>query len=153
MQVGRQARVVELNRKTAKDRSGFLKREGLIVRRLNQVWEQEFGAIWEIHFPGGDREFFSASELRQLDGDGTPEPSDIPGMVERWGDAPRTISYPFRKFAGGSSAAKAIFAFLVFCLAGILLVWAGLAIPNLALAAAGGALITIGLGAAAVLAR
>ncbi|HVE92137.1 MAG TPA: hypothetical protein VNE62_07540 [Actinomycetota bacterium] len=151
MQVGRRARVVALERPSPGDRSPYLESEGLLVRRLNVAWEPKLGALWELRFESGDHVVFSESELRELDEQGQPLPSEIPDLEESWGDAPRTVSYPFRRFGGRSRAAPAVLAFIALSLAGSLLVWAGLASNSLAMGAAGGLLIVLGMGAAALL--
>jgi len=151
MQVGRRARVVALERPAPADRTSFVDSEGLLVRRMNVAWEPKLGALWEVRFEDGRTAVFSESELRELDSSGRPMSSEIPGLEQSWGDAPRTVSYPFKRFGGRSRSAPAVLAFLVLCLAGTLLVWAGLASDSVVLTAAGGLLVLLGMGAAAVL--
>jgi hypothetical protein len=73
------------------------------------------------------------------------------GLAESWGDAPRQPSFPFRRFGAGVGAAPAVLALLVFAIAGVLLVWAGVEQHTFALEAAGGLLVLIGVVAAGVL--
>ncbi|HVL81857.1 MAG TPA: hypothetical protein VM840_09725 [Actinomycetota bacterium] len=140
-----------LERPAAGDREAYLEQDGLLVRRLNVPWESHLGALWELRMDDGQLVVFSESELRQLGRDGRPEESEIPGLQEAWGEAPRRTSYPFQRLGGGSGAATALLAFVVFAIAGVLLIWSGLAQTNMALAGAGAVLILVGMGAAAAL--
>jgi hypothetical protein len=151
MQVGRRARVTSLSRKSHSDRSGYLERDGLLVRRLNVAWEPDLGALWELRFEDGAVEVFAESEIQQLRADGTLEESEIAALQESWGEAPRTTSYPFRKLGGGSSAATAILAFAVFAIAGVLLIGVGIAQTSIVLGSLGALAILIGAGAAVAL--
>ena len=151
MQVGRRARVVTLERQTPNDRSALVDKDGLLIRRLAVPWEPHLGALWEVRFDDGTLEVFSESELRQLRTDGNPQESEIPALQESWGEAPRRTSYPFQRFGQGSGAATAVLAFLVFAIAGVLLIGVGIAQASMILGAAGGVLILIGMGAAAAL--
>lgn len=151
MQVGRQAKVVSLDRPSPKDRTAFVEQEGMLIRRLNVAWEPELGALWEVRFSDGTVEVFAESELRQISAHGVQQGSEIPDLKHNWGEAPRTVSVPFKKFAGGSRAAPAVLAFLALSIAGILLIWSGIAQSSMLLGAAGVLLILIGMGAAAAL--
>ncbi|MEX2395079.1 MAG: hypothetical protein WD826_11435 [Actinomycetota bacterium] len=150
MRVGERAKVVGLNRPTKQDREAWMGREGLVMRRLNVAWEAEHGDLWELRFDAGDVVVFSASELAVVR-NGREEPVDMGELKESWGKAPRVASFPFRKFGSGVGAAPAVLAILVFALAGVLLLWAGVAEDSWALGIAGGLLVLIGVGTAGVL--
>ena len=92
MQVGRRARVTALSRTSPSDRSAYLERDGLLVRRLNVAWEPDLGALWELRFEDGAVEVFAESEIQQLRSDGTMEESEIGALKESWGEAPRSTS-------------------------------------------------------------
>ncbi len=151
MIVGERARVKKLERPTEQDRSGFEGRDGLLVRRLNVPWTPDYGALWQMRFDSGDVAVFAESELAMVGVDGTEEEIDMAGLREAWGDAPRVRSIPFRRLGGGSGAAFALLALLVFALAGILLIWAGISEGTVVLAAAGAVLVLIGIASAALL--
>lgn len=151
MLVGDVVRVTRLERPAAGDRSAFLDRAGRLTQRLNVPWTPELGALWRVRFDDRTEEVFSESELGVIGPDGAPYPAETEVLKETWGDAPREASVPFRPLGAGLRAAPAIMAFLVFCVAGVLLVWAGLASDDIRIGAAGGLLILIGVGSAAVL--
>lgn len=152
MRVGERAKVVALERPvpTKEDRTQWVGQEALIVRRLNVPWTPDHGALWELRFDSGDTVVFADSEVVVVR-DGLEIPSDLEEVREAWGDAPRGPSLPFRRFGAGLGAAPAVLALFVFALAGLLLLWAGVASGNWWFAAAGVALVLIGVGAAGVL--
>lgn len=152
MRTGERAKVVRLNRPTKEDRSDYVGKEALIIRRLNVAWEPELGELWELRFDEGATVVFSASELALVrDGVEVPIDDELDAMREQWGKAERGPSLPFRRFGAGVGAAPAVLALLVFAIAGTLLVWAGVADQNWALGIAGGLLVLIGIGAAGAL--
>ena len=112
MQVGHRARVMQLDRPTDQDRSAYVERDGLLVRRLNVPWTPDHGALWELRFDDGQVVVFSESELTELGAGGEPMPSEMDALREAWGDAPRTPSLPFRRLGGGVRAAPALLAFV-----------------------------------------
>jgi hypothetical protein len=144
---------LRLERPTDEDRSKWEGSDGLLMRRLNAPWTPDLGALWEVRFDAGDVVVFSESELAVVRSDGTLASSGIEAVREDWGEAPRTPSLPFRRFAAGSGSAPAVLALIVFAIAGVLLVWAGVSESSLALAGAGALLVLIGIGAAGVLIR
>jgi hypothetical protein len=152
MRVGEMAKVVSLERPvpSKEDRSHWEGKEGLLVRRLNVPWTPEHGQLWELRFDSGDVVVFSDSELAVVR-NGREEPSDLEAIREGWGDAPRGPSTPFRRFGAGVSTAPAVLALLVFALAGVLLLWAGIDTGNWLFGAAGVVLVLIGVAAAGVL--
>ena len=150
MRVGERAKVIALNRPTPEDRGAREGAEGLLVRRLNVPWTPETGALWELRFDDGEVVVFSDSELAVVR-NGSEVPNDMSELAESWGDAPRTPSLPFKRFGAGSNAAPAVLALLVFALAGVLLVWAGITEDSWVLGAAGALLVLLGVGAAGVL--
>jgi len=152
MRVGEKAKVVQLSRPvpTHEDRSQWEGQEGLLVRRLNVPWDPEQGELWELRFDSGETVVFSEAELAAIKS-GKTVPNNMAELAETWGDAPREPSFPFRKFGVGLSAAPALLALLVFAIAGVLLVWAGVQEHRVVLEAAGGALVLIGVIAAGVL--
>jgi hypothetical protein len=153
MRVGERAKVIALNRPTPKevgDREKWKGQDGLVMRRLNVPWDPEVGELWEVRFDDGSTIVFSASELAVLR-NGREEPLEMAELQEAWGKAPRQPSLPFRRFGAGTGAAPAVLALLVFAIAGVLLVWAGVASNNWMLGAAGAALVLVGIGAAGVL--
>jgi hypothetical protein len=152
MRVGEMAKVLGLERPvpTKEDRSRYEGQEGLIVRRINVPWTPEHGQLWELRFDTGDVAVFSDSELAVVR-NGREIPSDLEAIREGWGDAPRGPSMPFRRFGAGVGAAPAVLALLVFALAGVLLMWAGITSGNWGFGAAGIALVLIGIAAAGVL--
>ena len=149
MRVGEQAKVIALNRPTEEDRESYVGKEGLVMRRLNVAWEPEHGELWELRFDD-KTVVFSASELAVVR-NGKAQPLDMTGLAESWCDAPRRPSLKFKRFCAGVGAAPAVLALLVFALAGILLLWAGVSDSNLALGAAGALLVLVGIVAAGVL--
>jgi hypothetical protein len=151
MRVGETARVIALNRPTEEDREKFRNGEGLLVRRLNVPWTPDFGALWEVRFEGGDVVVFSESELAVVKPDGRVVGSGINELREDWGEAPRTTSFPFKKFGAGAGSAPAVLALLVFALAGVLLLVAGVAERSWVLGGAGVGLLFVGLVSAGVL--
>ncbi len=157
MRVGENAKVVRLGRPvpttTIGDREARVGQTGLVIRRLNVAWEPEHGELWEIRFEDGEAVAFSTSELTAVRPDGREEPQDdeIAAMADAWGKAPRGPSLPFKRFGAGVGAAPAVLALLVFALAGVLLLWAGVASGNLALSGGGVVLMLIGIAAAGVL--
>lgn len=151
MRTGERAKVIGLSRPTDEDRAQWEGQEGLLMRRLNVPWTPDHGALWELRFDGGDVIVFSENELASVGKDGSLVASDMAGLREAWGDAPRTASAPYRRFGAGAGAAPAVLALLVFAIAGVLLVWAGVAESNVLLGVAGGALVLIGIAAAGVL--
>jgi hypothetical protein len=153
MRVGERAKVLRLDRPvpTKEDRSRWEGEEGLVVRRLNVAWEPEHGELWELRFDSGDVVVFSSSELGVVRRDGSVEPTEMEELRESWGKAPRGPSLPFRRFGAGVGAAPAVLALLVFALAGVLLVWAGVASGNWWFSVAGAALVLFGIAAAGVL--
>jgi hypothetical protein len=157
MRVGEKAKVVKLGRPVPTtalgDREARVGQTGLVIRRLNVAWEPEHGEVWEIRFEDGEAVAFSTSELATLTADGREVPSDdeIAAMAEAWGKADRGPSLPFKRFGAGIGAAPAVLALLVFALAGVLLLWAGVASSNGALIGGGVLLVLIGIGAAGVL--
>lgn len=153
MRTGERARILRLERPTEEDRSRWEGAEGLLMRRLNAPWTPSLGALWEVRFDEGDVVVFSESELAVVRADGTLASSGIDSVREDWGEAPRVPSLPFRRFAAGSGSAPAVLALMVFAIAGILLVWAGVTESSLALGAAGALLVLIGIGAAGALIR
>lgn len=152
MRVGERARVLGLERPvpTKEDRSEWQGSEGLVVRRLNVPWTPDHGALWELRFDSGDVVVFSDSELAVVHG-GVEVPADLDALREGWGDAPRGPSLPFRRFGAGVGGAPAVLALLVFALAGVLLLWAGIASGTWVFSAAGVVLVLIGVVAAGVL--
>jgi hypothetical protein len=152
MRVGERAKVTGLDRPvpSKEDRSAWEGKEGLLVRRLNVPWSPDTGELWELRFDSGDVVVFSESELATVR-DGREIPNDLEALKESWGDAPRTPSFPFRRFGASVGSAPAILALLFFSLAGVLLVWAGISSDNWLLGAAGAVLVLIGVGAAGVL--
>ncbi len=151
------AKVVRLGRpvpdKDAADRDAYVGQTGLVMRRLNVAWETDHGELWEVRFDDGATVVFAASELSVMTADGREESLDgeMEAMRESWGKAPRVASQPFKRFGAGVGAAPAVLALLVFALAGVLLVWAGVADQNWLLGVAGIVLVLIGIGAAGVL--
>ena len=152
MRVGERAKVSRLDRPvpSKEDRSQWEGQEGLLIRRLNVPWTPDYGQLWELRFDSGDVVVFADSELAVMRSTGE-EPSDLQAIQEGWGKAPRGPSLPFRRFGDGVGAAPAVLALLVFALAGVLLLWAGIASENWWFGAAGGLLVLIGIGAAGVL--
>ncbi len=150
MRTGERAKVVSLDRPTKEDREAFVGREGLVMRRLNVAWTPDHGELWELRFDDGETVVFSASELATVR-NGLEEPLEMNELRDSWGKAPRVPSLPFRRFGAGVGAAPAVLALLVFALAGVLLLWAGIADDNVILGAAGVVLMLIGIGAAGVL--
>ena len=152
MRVGERAKVIKLDRPVPshEDRSQREGEEGLLVRRLNVPWTPETGALWEVRFDDNQTVVFSESELAAIRG-GHPVPNDMEELGESWGEAPRTASQPFKKFGAGVGGATAVLALLVFTLAGILLIWAGVSSGHWQLGVGGGVLLLIGVGAAGVL--
>jgi hypothetical protein len=157
MRVGERAKVIRLGRPVPTtslgDREARVGQTGQVIRRLNVAWETEHGEVWEIRFDDGAALAFSTSELAGIRADGSEESldDDIAAMAEQWGKAPRTPSLPFKRFGAGVGAAPAVLALLVFALAGVLLLWAGVSSGNLALSAGGVVLVLIGIVAAGVL--
>ncbi len=153
MRTGERAKVIRLNRPTKEDRSAYVDKEGIVMRRLNVAWEPEHGELWEVRLDNGDSVVFSASELAVVRPDGTEVPLDdeMADLRESWGKADRGPSLPFRRFGAGVGAAPAMLALLVFAIAGTLLVWAGVADSNVLLVIAGAVLVVVGIGAAGVL--
>jgi len=152
MRVGEQAKVVQLVRPVPshEDRTKWQGQEGLLMRRLNVPWDPVQGELWELRFDSGDIVVFSEAELAVVRG-GRTIPNDMEALAEAWGDAPRTASYPFRRFGASSGTGFAVLALLVFAIAGVLLVWSGIQQHSVLLEAAGGALVLIGVIAAGVL--
>lgn len=152
MRVGERAKVLRLERPvpSKEDRSAWGGLEGLVVRRLNVPWTPEHGALWELRFDSGDVVVFADSELAVVRG-GVEMGSDLEGLREAWGEAPRGPSLPFRRFGAGVGAAPAVLALLVFAIAGVLLLWAGVASGTWIFAVAGAVLVLIGVAAAGVL--
>ncbi len=151
MHVGERARVLRLERETDQDRNDYVEQDGLLVRRLNVPWNPDLGALWEVRFDDGETLVFSESEIASLGSDGEPMPQEMDALREAWDKAPRQVSLPFKRFGAGVGSAPALLAFLVFIVAGFLLVWAGVSAGSLALGAAGGALVLLGILAAVVL--
>jgi hypothetical protein len=157
MRVGEKAKVVKLGRPvpstTIGDRESRVGQTGLVIRRLNVAWETEHGEVWEIRFDDGEAVAFSTSELASITADGREVSGDdeVAAMAEAWGKAPRTPSLPFKRFGAGIGAAPAVLALLVFALAGVLLLWAGVASSNPLLVGGGVVLVLIGIGAAGAL--
>jgi hypothetical protein len=120
------------------------------VQRLSVPWDPNLGALWRVRFERGDEVIFAESELSQVSRDGRLLGNDIADLKEHWGLAPRAGSMPFKRRAS-RGAGQAVLAFIVLSLAGLLLIGAGLAQGDLRISAAGGALIVVGLGAAAVM--
>ncbi len=150
MRVGERAKVVVLDRPTKEDRDRRVGEVGLVMRRLNVAWTPDHGELWELRFDDGEVTVFSASELAVVRGD-REEPLEMDALRESWGKAPRVASLPFKRFGAGINAAPALLALLVFAIAGILLVWAGISEDNWLLGAAGAVLMLIGVTAAGVL--
>ena len=152
MRVGEKAKVIKLERPVPshEDRTKWEGQEGLLMRRLNVPWDPEHGELWELRFDSGEIVVFSEAELATVRG-GQTIPNDMEGLAETWGDAPRQPSFPFRRFGAGVGAAPAVLALLVFAIAGVLLIWAGVQQHTVALEAAGAALVLIGVIAAGVL--
>jgi hypothetical protein len=150
LRVGVQAKVTGLNRPTKEDRTALEGKTGLVMRRLNVPWDTASGALWELRFEDGNVVVFSDSELAVVR-NGKETPVDMDELKESWGDAPRVPSLPFRRFGAGVGAAPAVLALLVFAIAGVLLIWAGVSEGNILLSAAGAVLVLIGIGAAGVL--
>lgn len=151
MQVGEQARVLRLEREAGQDRSDYVERDGMLVRRLNVPWDPDLGALWEVRFEDGETLVFSESELAVLGPDGEPLGQEIEALRESWGKAPREVTLPFRRFGAGVGSAPALLAFFVLVVAGVLLVWAAVSAGSLAIGAAGAALVLVAIVAAAVL--
>ncbi len=152
MRVGERAKVVQLVRPvpTHEDRSAWEGQEGLLIRRLNVPWDPEQGELWELRFDSGETVVFSEAELALIR-NGRTITNDMEELVDSWGDAPREPSFPYRKFGASAGSAPAILALLVFAIAGVLLVWAGLDQHNWLIGGAGGLLVLIGVVAAGVL--
>jgi hypothetical protein len=150
LRVGVQAKVTGLNRPTKEDRTALEGKTGLVMRRLNVPWDTDSGALWELRFDDGNVVVFSDSELAVVR-NGKETPVDMDELKQSWGDAPRVPSLPFRRFGAGVGAAPAVLALLVFAIAGVLLIWAGVSEGNILLSAAGAVLVLIGIGAAGVL--
>jgi hypothetical protein len=152
VRVGERAKVVSLERPvpTKEDRSSWVGHEGLVVRRLNVPWTPDHGALWELRFDSGDVVVFADSELTVVR-NGQEQPSDLEAVREAWGEAPRGPSLPFRRLGTNVGTGPAVLALLIFALAGILLLWAGIASGNWWYGAAGGVLVLIGVGAAGAL--
>jgi hypothetical protein len=153
MRAGERAKVLRLDRPvpTKEDRSRWEGREGLVVRRLNVAWDPRYGELWELRFDTGETVVFASSELGVVRPDGRIESSDVDAMRESWGQAVRGPSLPFRRFGAGVGGAPAVLALLVFALAGVLLLWAGIASGSWLLSGAGIALVLVGVAAVAVL--
>ena len=151
MRVGEKARVIALNRPTHEDRAEWQGKDGLLIRRLNVPWTPDFGALWEVRFDDERVVVFSESELAVVKPDGRVVSSGIEDVREDWGEAPRVPSLPFRRLGSASGSAPAVLALLVFVLAGILLLVAGVASRSWILSGAGAVLVLIGIGAAGVL--
>lgn len=152
MRVGERAKVLKIGRPvpTKEDLSGFVGKEGLIVRRLNVPWTPEHGALWELRFDDNAVAVFADSELAVVR-NGETVPSDLEDLQEAWGKASRGPSVPFRRLGAGIGAAPAVLALFFFAVAGVLLLWAGVASGNWWFAAGGAALVLVGIGAAGVL--
>jgi len=150
MRTGERAKVIKLDRPTPEDRSKYEGQTGLVMRRLNVAWTPDLGELWELRFDGGETVVFSANELAVMRGD-REEPLEMAELAESWGKAPRVPSLPFRRFGAGANAAPAVLALLVFAIAGVLLVWAGVNEDSWILGAAGAVLVLIGVTAAGVL--
>jgi hypothetical protein len=152
MRVGEKAKVIKLERPVPshEDRTKWVDQEGLLIRRLNVPWDPEHGELWEVRFDSGDIVVFSEAELATVRG-GRTIPNDMAALAEQWGDAPRVPSFPFRRFGSGVTAAPAVLALLVFAIAGVLLIWAGVQQSSWPLGGAGALLVLIGIGAAGVL--
>ena len=152
MRVGERAKVVRLERPvpTKEDRTQWEGQEGLVVRRLNVPWTPDHGALWELRFNSGEVVVFADSELSIVRG-GEELPSDLEEVQEAWGQGAWGPSLPFRRFGAGIGAAPAVLALLVFALAGVLLLWAGVDSGNWWFGVAGIVLVLIGVGAAGVL--
>jgi hypothetical protein len=150
LRVGVQAKVTGLSRPTKEDRERWAGQTGLVVRRLNVPWDPEVGELWELRFDDGSTVVFSDAELA-VGAAGREVPVDMEELKENWGKAPRVPSLPFRRFGANVGAAPAVLALLVFAIAGVLLLWAGVAEENLLLDVAGVALMLIGIAAAGVL--
>ncbi len=152
MRVGEMARVTKLSRPvpSGEDRSAYEGKEGLLVRRLNVPWDPDQGELWEVRFDDNKVVVFSEAELAGLRG-GRTITNDMEELKESWGDAPRQPSFPFRRFGSGVSAAPAVLALIIFAIAGVLLLWAGVQSGNWAISGAGIALLVIGIAAAGVL--
>ena len=150
LRVGVQAKVTGLNRPTKEDRTALEGKTGLVMRRLNVPWDTDSGALWELRFDDGNVVVFSDSELAVVR-NGKETPVDMDELKQSWGDAPRVPSLPVRRFGAGVGAAPAVLALLVFAIAGVLLIWAGVSEGNILLSAAGAVLVLIGIGAAGVL--
>lgn len=152
MRVGEKAKVIKLERPVPshEDRAKWEGQEGLLMRRLNVPWDPEHGELWELRFDTGEIVVFSEAELATVR-NGRTIPNDMEALAESWGDAPRTPSYPFRRLGSSSGSGLAVLALLVFAIAGVLLVWAGVQQHSVALEGAGGLLVFIGIVAAGVL--
>ena len=150
MRVGERAKVIDLNRPTKEDREVWKGQDGLVMRRLNVAWDPEHGELWELRFDSGDVVVFSASELAVLR-NGRAEPLEMAELRESWGKAPRVPSLPFRRFGSGVGSAPAVLAVLIFAIAGVLLLWAGISEDSWVLGIAGGLLVLLGVGTAGVL--
>jgi hypothetical protein len=151
MRVGERAKVIKLDRPTKEDRSARAGSEGLLMRRLNVPWTPELGALWEVRFDDGEVVVFSEDELAVIGRDGREIPNDMDDLAQSWGDAPRRPSFPFKRFGAGVTTAPAVLALLVFALAGVLLLWAGISAGSVVLGGAGVVLMLIGIAAAGVL--
>jgi hypothetical protein len=150
--VGDKVKVVKLERHAAEDRSAFVDKTGQVVQKLNVPWTPEIGNLWRIRFLSGGEGVFSENEIAVFDPQGMAEQPDMDALKASWGDAPRTVTLPFkRRFGAGTASAPVLLAVLIFAIAGALLIWAGVAQSETWLGVAGGLLILIGLGAAAVL--
>jgi hypothetical protein len=150
MRAGEQARVIALNRPTEEDRERFKGAQGLLVRRLTVPWTPDYGALWEVRFDG-EVVVFSESELAVVKPDGRVVSSGIDELREDWGEAPRKPSFPFRRLGANAGNAPVVLALLVFALAGVLLLVAGVAQRSWILGAAGTGLVLVGVAAAGVL--
>ncbi len=152
MRVGERAKVLKLERPvpSKEDLSGYVEKEALVVRRLNVPWTPDHGALWELRFDDGALAVFADSELAVVR-NGEDVPSDLEDLQESWRQAARGPSVPFRRLGASVGAAPAVVALVLFALAGVLLLWAGVASGNWWFAAGGAALVLIGIGAAGVL--
>jgi hypothetical protein len=152
MRVGEKAKVIKLVRPvpTHEDRSAYEGQEGLLIRRLNVPWDPEQGELWELRFEDGKTVVFSEAELASMKS-GRAVPNDMEELQDSWGEAPREPSFPFRRFGSGVTAAPAVLALLIFAIAGVLLIWAGIQQSNWLIGGAGAALVLIGMIAAGVL--
>ena len=122
---GVQAKVTGLNRPTKEDRTALEGKTGLVMRRLNVPWDTGHRARSGSCASRTAKSSCSRTASWPSSATARETPVDMDELKESWGDAPRVPSLPFRRFGAGVGAAPAVLALLVFAIAGVLLIWAG----------------------------